>query len=55
MNIQPKDTSKGHFYTSLAKSGLRIIAGAALMSGMLYWAGALLIAAEVLGVVEELV
>ena len=55
IDIQPKDTSKGHFFTSLAKSFLRIVAGAALMSGMLYWAGALLIAAEILGVVEELV
>ena len=36
MNIQPKDTSTGHFYVSLIKSATRI-------------------AAEVLGVVEELV
>lgn len=55
IEVQPKDTSKGHFYTSLAKSGLRIVAGAMLMSGQLYWGGALLIAAEVLGIVEELV
>ena len=55
MNIQPKDTSKGHFYVSLAKSGLRILAGANLMFGHFYIAGLLLILAEVLGVVEELV
>ena len=55
INIQPKDTSKGHFYVSLAKSFLRIVAGAALMSGSLYWAGALLITAEILGIVEEMV
>jgi hypothetical protein len=55
LNIQPKDTSKGHFYVSLAKSFLRIVAGAALMSGSLYWAGALLITAEILGIVEEMV
>jgi hypothetical protein len=55
MNIQPKDTSKGHFYVSLAKSGLRILAGANLMFGHFYIAGLLLILAEVLGIVEELV
>lgn len=55
INIQPKDTSKGHFYVSLAKSGLRIGAGVALLRGALVTAGVLFIAAEVLGIVEELV
>ena len=55
MEIQPKDTSRGHFYVSLPKSGLRIIAGYALITGNLVLAGSLFIAAEVLGVVEELV
>lgn len=55
MNIQPKDTSKGHFYVSLVKSGLRVIAGAMLMSQMLWTAGVFLILAEALGVLEELV
>jgi hypothetical protein len=55
MEIQPKDTSRGHFYVSLAKSAFRIVAGSALMTGFFWHAGALLIAAEVLGVVEELV
>ena len=55
INIQPKDTSKGHFYVSLVKSGLRIIAGGVLIAGNLYWAGALIITAEILGIVEELV
>ena len=55
IEIQPKDTSRGHFYVSLAKSGLRIIAGLALAQGLLFEAGAFLIAAEVLGIVEELV
>ena len=55
MEVQPKDTSKGHFYVSLAKSALRIFAGATLASGQLYVAGMLLILAELLGVVEELV
>lgn len=54
-NIQPKDTSKGHFYVSLVKSGLRIGAGIALVRGASVTAGALFIIAEVLGIVEELV
>ncbi len=55
MNIQPKDTSKGHFYVSLAKSGIRIIAGVCLISGNLVFAGTGFILAEVLGIVEEMV
>jgi hypothetical protein len=55
MNIQPKDTSKGHFYVSLAKSAIRIAAGIALIQGEVAYAGFLLIAAELLGVVEEIV
>lgn len=55
MNIQPKDTSKNHFIVSLAKSVLRMIAGAALMSQMFWTAGLLLILAEGLGIVEEIV
>lgn len=45
----------GHFYVSLAKSGLRIIAGVLLITGNIVAAGVLIIAAEVLGIVEELV
>lgn len=55
MNIQSKDTSKGHFYVSLAKSAIRIVAGVCLISGNLVFAGAGFILAEVLGIVEELV
>jgi hypothetical protein len=55
IDIQPKDTSKGHFYVSLAKSVLRITAGGALISGFITHAGVLFIVAEVLGIVEELV
>jgi len=55
LDVQPKDTSKGHFYVSLVKSALRIIAGVALVQGLLVEAGAFLIAAELLGIVEELV
>jgi len=46
--------TKQHFYTSLAKSVVRIGAGIALCYGDLVLTGALLIAAEVLGVIEEL-
>lgn len=55
LNIQPKDTSKGHFYVSIVKSGFRIGAGIALVRGELITAGALFILAEILGIVEELV
>ena len=55
MDIQPKDTSKGHFYVSLVKSALRILAGVFLIDGNLLVAGSLLILAEGLGIIEELV
>jgi hypothetical protein len=55
MEIQPKDTSKGHFYVSLIKSVLRIGAGVSLIMFDIVEPGALLIAAEVLGIIEELV
>ena len=55
MNIRPKDTSKGHFYVSLVKSIIRIGAGGCLIQGNLIAAGGLLILAEMLGIVEELV
>lgn len=55
IDIQPKDTSKGHFYVSMVKSGFRVGAGIALVRGELITAGALLIIAELLGIVEELV
>ena len=55
IEIQPKDPRRGHFYVSLAKSALRIVAGVFLINGNLFVAGSLLILAEGLGVVEELV
>jgi len=64
MEIQPKDTSKGHFYVSLVKSFLRITAGItlamagfdpAIASAWLKCAGAFFIAAEIMGIVEEIV
>jgi hypothetical protein len=44
-----------HLYISLTKSLIRIGAGAFLCAGLLISAGALLIVAEILGIVEELV
>ena len=55
ITIQPKDTSKGHFYVSIVKSAVRIAAGVALITGAFVVTGALIILAEVLGIVEELV
>lgn len=55
IEIQPQDPSRGHFYVSLVKSGLRIVAGIFLINGNLLVAGSLLILAEGLGIVEELV
>ncbi len=50
-----KDPGRGHFYVSLVKSGLRIIAGCLLMAGNIWMAGFFLIGAELLGILEELV
>jgi hypothetical protein len=55
MEIQPKDTSRGHFYVSLAKSAIRIFAGGVLIAGNVWLAGLCIVLAEVLGVIEELV
>jgi hypothetical protein len=46
IKVQPKDTSKGHFYVSLVKSALRILASISLiMIGF----------PEVMGIVEEII
>jgi hypothetical protein len=55
MEVQPRDTSRGHFYVSLAKSLIRIVAGGALLAGHVAEAGGLIILAEVLGIAEEMV
>ena len=55
MEVQPKDTSKGHFYVSLVKSSIRILGGALLFFGNFAEAGICLIVAELLGIVEEIV
>ena len=44
-----------HKYISFAKSGIRIVASACLISGNFVFAGAGFILAEILGIVEELV
>lgn len=44
-----------HLYVSLAKSFIRIVAGVCLITGFPVWCGVGLIAAEALGIVEELV
>jgi hypothetical protein len=46
---------KWHFRISVIKSILRIGAGLYLLWGGLYGAGSLVIASEILGIVEELV
>ena len=46
---------KSHFYVSLAKSIIRIVAGVCMFIGHLHSAGALLIIAELLGIAEEVV
>ena len=43
-----------HFYTSMVKSAIRILAGVSLMYGFIIEAGALLIVAEILGIAEEM-
>ena len=50
-----KDPGRGHFYVSLAKSVTRIAAGVFLIQGNIVGAGCLLIGAELLGIVEEIV
>lgn len=55
MIVQGKDPSTAHFHVSLIKSVIRMCAGFALGYSQFALAGALVIFAEVLGVVEELV
>jgi hypothetical protein len=64
VEVQPKDTSKGHFYVSLVKSFVRMAAGTAFILAafnpelslkFIGTGGLLLIIAEGLGIVEELV
>lgn len=55
MNIQPKDTSRGHFWVSIVKSMIRIAACFALFLGDYAIAAVGLAVAELLGIGEELV
>lgn len=55
IEIQPKDISRGHFYVSVCKSAVRIAAGTALIMGSFAVCGWLIILAEILGIVEEVV
>lgn len=50
-----KDPGRGHFYVSIVKSVFRIAAGVSLAMGSFFWAGALLVIAELLGIAEEMV
>jgi len=54
MKVANKDPGKRHFYISLVKSGVRIVAGIALFMGGYAAAGVLFIGAELLGIAEEL-
>lgn len=55
MEIQPKDTSKRHFWTSMVKSITRLGACAALFTGDYVTAAIMLATAELLGIAEEIV
>ena len=63
MMINNTDPGKGHCYVSIVKSVIRIAAGVCIAkfgyhlntSDLLLYAGLLIIAAEVLGIVEEIV
>ncbi len=55
MEVQPKDTSKRHFWASMIKSIVRIGACAALYKGDIATAAIMLATAELLGIAEELV
>jgi hypothetical protein len=50
-----KDPGRGHFYASLVKSFVRILGFGFLLWGNFLVAGLLLIFAEGLGIIEELV
>lgn len=53
--MQPKESKTNkHFLYSAIKSVIRIAAGLSLMKGWVWEAGALLVIAEIFGIVEEL-
>jgi len=67
MNMVLKEPGRGHFYVSIIKSIVRIAAGVCLIMvpavwtvqgwelNLLAWCGGLLIGAELLGILEEIV
>ena len=63
MMINNTDPGKGHFYVSIVKSVIRMAAGVCIAKfgyhlntrDLLLYAGLLIIGAEVLGIVEEIV
>ena len=63
MMINNTDPGKDHFYVSIVKSVIRMAAGVCIAkfgyhlntSDLLLYAGLLIIGAEVLGIVEEIV
>ena len=55
LRVNSKDPGRGHFWVSMFKSGLRIAAGIWLILGDLTLCGIMLILAEALGILEELV
>lgn len=54
MTVVTKDPGLRHFYISIVKSIVRIGAGVMLIYGFIMLAGFFLIAAEGLGILEEL-
>jgi len=55
LKVNSKDPGRGHFWVSMIKSVLRIAAGIGLIFGSLTFCGIMLILAEALGILEELV
>jgi len=51
---QKESKTNSHFYISIIKSLVRFVAGGFLIAGDLTVAGSAIIAAEVLGILEEL-
>ena len=53
--VNTKDPGRGHFWVSMVTSMLRIAAGIGLIFGSLTFCGIMLVLAEALGILEELV
>lgn len=57
LSVAAKDPGRGHFYVSMVKSAIRFLGYGIMLGagGAVAYAGMALIAAEVLGIAEELV